>query len=103
MRLVFDENAFEDLAWWVKIDLKKAKKIISLLHEIKRTPFTGRGKPEALKHALSGCWSRRIDKEHRIVYEPFSFTLRPFQPPAHGLRFTAPGSLLTAHGSQFSL
>ena len=76
MRLVFDENAIEDLAWWVKTDLKKSKKIISLLNEIKRTPFAGRGKPEPLKHELTGCWSRRIDKIHRIVYEPLENDIR---------------------------
>lgn len=69
MRLVFDENAFEDLAWWITNDSKKAKKIISLIQEVRRTPFVGRGKPEPLKHKLAGCWSRRIDKKHRLVYE----------------------------------
>ena len=76
MRLVFDENAFEDLAWWVKTDLKKSKKTISLLNEIKRTSLAGRGKPEPLKHELTGCWSRRIDKIHRIVYEPLENDIR---------------------------
>jgi toxin YoeB len=69
MRLVFDENAFEDLVWWMNTDIRKAKKIISLIHETKQNPFEGRGKPEPLRHELSGCWSRRIDKEHRLVYE----------------------------------
>ncbi len=70
MRLIFDENAFEDLAWWMRSDIRKAKKIVSLIQETKRNPFTGKGKPEPLKHELSGCWSRRIDKQHRLVYEP---------------------------------
>lgn len=61
--------AFEDLAWWIKQDRAKALRIISLIKEIEREPFTGIGKPEPLKHELKGCWSRRIDQEHRIVYE----------------------------------
>ncbi len=70
MRLIFDENAFEDLEWWINKDIKKAKKVISLIQESRRLPFAGRGKPEPLKHEMSGCWSRRIDKQHRLVYEP---------------------------------
>ena len=70
MRLVFDENAFEDLAWWISNDAKKARKVIALIQEVRRTPFLGRGKPEPLKHELTGCWSRRIDEKHRLVYEP---------------------------------
>ncbi|MEW6262171.1 MAG: Txe/YoeB family addiction module toxin [Thermodesulfobacteriota bacterium] len=41
----------------------------SLIHEIERTPFTVLGKPEPLKHELAGCWSRRIDEKHRLVYQ----------------------------------
>jgi toxin YoeB len=67
--LVFDENAFEDLAWWVAKDPKLAKKVIALIQDVKRNPFQGLGKPEALKHELSGCWSRRINREHRLVYQ----------------------------------
>ena len=48
---------------------KHSKKVNSLIKEIKRTPFTGTGKPEPLKHSLQGCWSRRINSEHRLVYE----------------------------------
>ena len=65
----FDPSAFEDLAWWIKQDRKKALRIVKLLKEVQRTPFEGTGKPEALKHELAGCWSRRIDQEHRLVYE----------------------------------
>lgn len=68
MNLEFDQNAFDDLRYWVEIDRKKAQKILSLIEEIKRTPFTGTGKPEPLKHKLETCWSRRIDHEHRLVY-----------------------------------
>ena len=68
MNLEFDQNAFDDLRYWVEIDCKKAQKILNLSEEIKRTPFTGTGKPEPLKHTLEKCWSRRIDHEHRLVY-----------------------------------
>jgi len=61
--------AFEDLAWWIKEDRTKALRIVSLIKEIEREPFTGIGKLEPLKHEFAGCWSRRIDKEHRIVYQ----------------------------------
>jgi toxin YoeB len=67
--LEFDPSAFDDLAWWMETDRKKALRIVKLLKEVQRNPFEGTGKPEALKHELSGCWSRRIDEEHRLVYE----------------------------------
>ena len=67
--LEFDPNGFEDLAWWVEKNRKKALRIIKLIKEVQRDPFTGTGKPDPLKHELSGCWSRRIDKEHRLVYQ----------------------------------
>jgi toxin YoeB len=57
MRLVFDKRAFEDLAWRVSHDRKTAQKIMSLIEETARTPFTGRGKPEPLRHELQGSWS----------------------------------------------
>lgn len=65
----FDPAAFEDLAWWIQQDRKKALRIVKLIKEVQRTPFAGTGKPEALKHEFAGCWSRRIDDEHRLVYE----------------------------------
>lgn len=68
MRLAFDQNSFDDLAWWLANDSKKAKRIVSLIQEVAKTPFEGRGKPEPLKHELSGFWSRRIDDVHRLVY-----------------------------------
>lgn len=67
--LEFDSSGFEDLAWWVEKDRKKALKIIKLIKEIQKNPFDGIGKPEPLKHDLSGCWSRRIDREHRLIYQ----------------------------------
>jgi toxin YoeB len=65
----FDPNAFEDLAWWIEGDRKTALRIIRLIREVQRTPFEGTGKPEPLRHELKGAWSRRIDPEHRLVYE----------------------------------
>lgn len=67
--LEFDINAFEDLAWWIKQDRKKALRIVDLVLDIERDPFSGICKPEPLKHEYAGCWSRRIDQEHRIVYQ----------------------------------
>jgi toxin YoeB len=67
--LEFDPAAFEDLAWWIERDRKTALRIIKLIREIQRTPFEGSGQPEPLKHELSGCWSRRIDGENRLVYQ----------------------------------
>ena len=68
MRLVFAENAWSDYLYWQKTDKKMLKRINQLITDIQRTPFEGIGKPEPLKHALSGYWSRRIDSEHRFVY-----------------------------------
>lgn len=67
--LVFERAAFEDLAWWVQHDRKMALRIFRLVQESQNDPFSGIGKPEPLKHELAGCWSRRIDDEHRLVYE----------------------------------
>ena len=66
--LVFDQVAIEDLVYWVKQDRRKAEKILNLAQDIMKDPFTGKGKPEPLKHSCAGYWSRRIDQEHRIVY-----------------------------------
>ena len=66
--LEFEPRAFEDIAYWKRIRPAFARKIARLLKEIEQTPFSGTGKPEALKHKYSGCWSRRIDNEHRLVY-----------------------------------
>jgi len=67
--LEFDPAAFEDLAWWIQQDRDKAFRIVNLIKDVQRDPFRGIGKPEPLKHELKGCWSRRIDREHRLVYE----------------------------------
>ncbi len=68
MRLELSNHALEDLQYWVKTDVRKARKILKLIDETLRDPFKGSGKPEALKYALEKCWSRRIDQEHRLVY-----------------------------------
>jgi toxin YoeB len=67
--LLFDNEAFDDFMNWLIEDKKVYLKIIKLLKEIRRTPFEGEGKPEPLRHNLSGLWSRRITQEHRLVYE----------------------------------
>lgn len=57
-------------------DRKKALRIVKMLKEIQRDPFQGVGKPEPLRHQFAGCWSRRIDDEHRLVYEVFEDKIR---------------------------
>ena len=69
MKLIFSDNAWEDYLYWQKTDKKILRRINSLIKDIKRDPFEGIGKPEPLKHALSGYWSRRINDEHRIIYK----------------------------------
>jgi len=71
MNLLFTDEAWEDYLYWQQYDKKLLKKINTLLKEIKRTPYEGTGKPEPLKHELQGAWSRRINQEHRLVYEVF--------------------------------
>jgi toxin YoeB len=68
-KLEFDSSAFSDLAWWIEQDRAQALRIVRLVRDIQRDPISGLGKPEPLKHELSGCWSRRIDQAHRIVYQ----------------------------------
>ena len=68
-QIVLDKNALEDLIYWSKQDKKKVKRILELMKESAKSPTEGRGKPEPLKYDLQGCWSRRIDREHRLVYE----------------------------------
>lgn len=69
MRLVFSDAAWDDYLYWQKTDRKLVQRINGLIKEIQRSPFEGTGKPEPLRHALSGWWSRRITEEHRIVYK----------------------------------
>ncbi|MEA3491398.1 MAG: Txe/YoeB family addiction module toxin [Campylobacterota bacterium] len=69
MNLIFTDEAWEEYLYWQTNDKKNLKKINNLIKDIKREPFDGIGKPEALRHELSGFWSRRITDEHRLVYE----------------------------------
>ena len=68
-KIVFHSLAFDDFNQWALKNKKIYKKIINLLKDIQRSPFTGLGKPEALKHNMSGYWSRRITQEHRLIYQ----------------------------------
>jgi toxin YoeB len=74
--LEFDPDAFEDLAWWIARNRAQTLRIIRLIQEIQRDPFQGIGKPEPLKRELQGCWSRRIDDEHRLVYQVHETKIR---------------------------
>jgi len=67
--ITFAPEAFEQFNDWAAQDKKIHRKIITLINDILRQPFTGLGKPEPLKPELSGYWSRRITDEHRLVYE----------------------------------
>jgi len=70
MEIIYSEQAQKDIDYWKKSgDKGIQKKIQQLLYSIEKTPFLGVGKPEALKYNLSGLWSRRINREHRIVYQ----------------------------------
>ncbi|MDA3921196.1 MAG: Txe/YoeB family addiction module toxin [Salinisphaera sp.] len=69
MKLVFSEQAWEDYLYWQKTDRKALKRINALIKDIARDPFEGIGKPEPLKHALSGYWSRRINEADRVIYK----------------------------------
>jgi len=69
MRIIFSDKGWEDYLSWQKDDKKILKKINELIKAIKREPFSGIGKPEPLKYELAGFWSRRIDREHRLVYQ----------------------------------
>ena len=69
MKLIFSDEAWEDYLYWQEQDRRMVVRINRLIKETMREPFTGTGKPEPLKHALSGFWSRRINEEHRMVYK----------------------------------
>jgi toxin YoeB len=69
LKLIFSEHAWKDYLYWQRADKKILKRINLLLRDIHRMPYEGIGKPEPLKHGLSGYWSRRITDEHRIVYK----------------------------------
>lgn len=68
MEILFHNDALEDYQYFQEKDAKNFQKINKLIQDITRSPFSGIGKPEPLKHSLSGFWSRRINQEHRLVY-----------------------------------
>ncbi len=68
-RIIFTKNSWEDYISWQSEDKKMLRKINELIKDIQRTPFYGKGKPEPLKYDLAGFWSRRIDREHRLIYQ----------------------------------
>ena len=69
MSVIFSKNAWEDYTSWLTEDKKMLRKINELIKDIQRNPYSGIGKPEPLKYDLAGLWSRRIDREHRLVYQ----------------------------------
>ncbi len=69
MDIQFTPEAWEDYLYWQTTDKQTLKRINELVKDITRTPFTGKGKPEPLRYELQGCWSRRINQEHRLVYQ----------------------------------
>ena len=71
MKLLWTEDAWEDYVLWQKRDPKILQAINDLIRDVRRDPFRGLGKPEPLKHALAGWWSRRITGEHRLVYRVY--------------------------------
>lgn len=68
MKISFTEEAFTDYLYWQQHNPRFVKRIHELIRDAVRSPFAGIGKPEPLKHELQGCWSRRIDAEHRLIY-----------------------------------
>jgi toxin YoeB len=84
MEIIFQPQALEDLEFWKKSGNEKVlKKIRELLENIQQTPFEGLGKPEALKHQLTGKWPRRITDEHRLVYKVENNTITVYQVRFH--------------------
>ena len=75
MKLVFADTAWDDYLYWQQKDKRLVLRINKLIKEVQREPYTGIGKPEPLKHALSGFWSRRITDEHRMVYRVYGDSL----------------------------
>ena len=69
MKYIFVDESWEDYLYWQKIDKKMLKRINLLIKDISRQPYKGIGKPEPLKHNYRGFWSRRINEEHRLIYQ----------------------------------
>ena len=79
----WDFEAWQDYLYWQKNDRVIFKRINQIIKDIKRSPFEGIGKPEALRNNLSGLWSRRINKKHRVVYLIEEDTIVIFQCKGH--------------------
>jgi len=75
VKILFLENGWQDYLYWQQNDKAMLRKINALIKEIERTPLEGSGKPEPLKHNLSGWWSRRITLEHRLIYRVDAATI----------------------------
>ena len=75
MILIFSDHAWEDYLYWQRTNRSILTRINLLIQEIQRSPFEGFGRPESLRHGLSGYWSRRINEEHRMVYRVDDDTL----------------------------
>ena len=75
MNTTFTDDSWQEYLHWQQTDKKILKKINALIKDIKREPYEGIGKPEPLKYELSGCWSRRITDEHRLVYQVSSYSI----------------------------
>ena len=75
MNTTFTDDSWQEYLHWQQTDKKILKKFNALIKDIKREPYEGIGKPEPLKYELSGCWSRRITDEHRLVYEVSSYSI----------------------------
>ena len=83
MKVTFMPDAWDDYIYWQTTDKHMLRKINALIKECLRTPHSGSGKPEALKHQLAGWWSRRIDEEHRLVYRAIEDRLEIAQCRSH--------------------
>ncbi len=70
MKLAFTSQGWADYVYWQTADRQILKRVNRLIEDALRDPYAGIGKPEPLKHALAGAWSRRITEEHRLIYLP---------------------------------
>ncbi len=85
MQVTFSPQAKDDFDYWLITDKSTAKKIVRLIEDIQKNPFNGIGKPEPLKHQLSGFWSRRINRQHRLIYQVYDNKIFIFSVKGHYL------------------
>ncbi len=83
MQVTFSPQAKDDLDYWLTNNKTTAKKIVQLIEDIQQNPFVGIGKPEPLKHQLSGFWSRRINRKHRLIYQVYENEIFIFSAKGH--------------------